>query len=295
MKIKKIKFESITGYFFVAPVVILILIFILYPAIQSIIISFNEWNGISEWKFVGLDNYIKMFTSNDQFYNSLKNSIIYSVFTTMGTIMVGFVLALLIDFKILFWRVYRIIFFLPFILSIVVVSMVWLKIVDKYGLLNKILESLHLENFQKIWLGDPTIAFIIIIFVCIWQYSSFPMLFILAGMQNIDEQLYEAAKIDGASFFRRVKSVTMPLLKNVFSVLIVMQLIFSFKVFDIIYVMTNGGPSGGTEVLGYLLYRSAFRLMDFGSASVISVVMLIEAAILSLIYIRVSGFRKTSK
>ena len=152
---------------------------------------------------------------------------------------------------------------------------------------------LHLVSLQRIWLADAGGAIAIVIMVSIWQYSSFPMLFFLAGMQNIDEELYEAAIIDGASTARRIFSITIPLLKNVFSILMILQLIFAFKVFDIIYVMTGGGPAGQTEVLGTLLYRSAFKLRDLGSASVIAVIMLVLALVFSIIYIKISGYGKT--
>ena len=112
-------------------------------------------------------------------------------------------------------------------------------------------------------------------------------------MQNIDEELYEAAVIDGASTARRIFSITIPLLKNVFSILTILQIILAFKVFDIIFIMTGGGPAGQTEVLGTLLYRSAFKLHDFGSASVIAVIMLVVAVIFSVVYIKVSGYGKT--
>lgn len=292
---KKDLLEYSVGYLFVVPAVIFILLFIAYPMIQSVILSFFNWNGVSEWKFVGIKNYINMFMGNRYFLTALKNSILFSISATAGTIIVGFILAVLIDFKIKFWKTYRIVFFLPFVFSIVVVSMLWLKIVDPIGILNKVLEVLHLESLQRIWMGDPNSAMIIIIITTIWQYSSFPMLFFLAGMQNIQEELYEAAKIDGASTARRIFSITLPLLKDVFSVLIIIQLIASFKVFDIIYVMTGGGPAGQTEVLGHLLYKTAFRLHEFGSASVLAVIMLIVAMIFSILYIRISGYGKTIK
>ena len=294
IKLKKSKIlEYSIGYAFVLPAVIFILLFIAYPSIQSLILSFFKWNGMSEWKFAGINNYIKMFTSNRYFLTALKNSVIFAIGTTFGTIIVGFILAVLIDFRIKLWKIYRIVFFLPFVFSIVVVSMLWLKVVDPYGVLNSVLGMLHLESLQRVWLADAGGAIAIVIMVSIWQYSSFPMLFFLAGMQNIDEELYEAAIIDGASTARRIFSITIPLLKNVFSILMILQLIFAFKVFDIIYVMTGGGPSGQTEVLGTLLYRSAFKLRDLGSASVIAVIMLVLALVFSLIYIKISGYGKT--
>ena len=290
---KKDILEYLTGYAFVLPVLIFILFFIAYPIIESLALSFFKWKGIGDWNFVGIKNYIKMFTEDRFFYTSIKNSILFSIGTTFGTILIGFILAVLIDLKIHFWKLYRFIFFLPISLSVAVVALLWSRIFDPYGLVNSLLGVLHLEELQRIWLGDTRLAMGVIIFVTVWQYSGFPMIFFLAGMQNIDEQLYEAAKIDGASTIRRIVSITLPALKNVFSVIIMIQLIFSFKVFDIVWIMTMGGPAGATDVLGTRLYSEAFRSGQFGYASVIAVIMFSIALIFSIIYVRISGYQKT--
>lgn len=287
--------EYFLGYILILPAIIFIIVFIFYPMFQSLSLSFFSWNGIGEKVFVGINNYIKLFTNDRFFFTALKNTIIYSIGATAGTIILGFILAVLIDFKIRFWRTYRVIFFITYVLSIVVVSLLWLKIFDRDGIINNLFKAIHLGGLQRVWFDDPKTAMAIIIFVSIWQYSSFPMIFFLAGMQNIDENIYEAAKIDGASTIRRIISITIPLLKNVLSVIIVLQIIYSFKVFDIVYVMTMGGPSGYTEVLGTLLYKNSFRLHKFGYASTISVIVFLVSIIAAIIYIRTSGYYEKIK
>ncbi len=291
---KKYK-EYLLGYLMIFPAMLFVIAFIFYPMFQSLSLSFFKWNGMGEQIFVGFKNYIKLFTV-DRFFNiALKNTIYFSIGSTAGTIFIGFILAVFIDLKIRFWRIYRIIFFITYVLSIIVVALLWIKVFDPRGIINTVLEIAGHSEWQKIWLGDPKISLSIITFVAIWQYSGFPMIFFLAGMQNIDEGIYEAAIIDGASTGRRIISITLPLLKNVFSVIVILQIIYSFKVFDLVYVMTMGGPSGYTEVLGTLLYKNAFRLQKFGYASTISVVVFVFSIIIAIIYIRVSGYQKSKK
>lgn len=295
LKKRKVIFENLTGFSFVLPLIIFIIIFLLYPIIASLVLSFFKWKGYGEIDFVGIQNFIKMFTVDRYFPTAINNSIIFSITATLGTILVGFILAVLIDLKIFLWKVYRFIFFLTVILTVVVTGMLWLRIFDPYGLLNSLLDALNFTNLSRPWMGDANIAFGIIVFVTIWQYSGFTMIFFLAGMQNIEEDIYEAARIDGASTFRRIKSITIPLLKNVFAVITMLQLIFSFKVFDIVWVMTAGGPAGGTEVLGTYLYQVAFRKSQFGGGSVIAVIMFLLALIFAFIYVRVLGYRRMLK
>ena len=297
--LKKIKkkelFENIMGFSFVLPLIIFIIIFILYPVITSIILTLFKWKGYGPIKFVGIQNFVNIFITNEYFPTAVKNSIIFSIFCTSGTILVGFILAVLIDLKVFFWKVYRFIFFLTVILTVIVTGMLWMRVFDPYGLLNNLLTILHLGELQRIWLGAPNTAFAIIIFVTIWQYSGFTMIVFLAGMQNIDETIYEAAKIDGASTMKRIISISIPLLKNVFAIIIALQFIFSFRIFDVIWVMTGGGPAGATEVLGTHLYKLAFQATKFGYASVLAVIMFIISLILSLIYIKISGYQETIK
>lgn len=282
--------EYATFYVFMLPAVLFIALFILYPMIQSLILPFFRWKGYGELTFVGLKNYQTMFGKDEFFWTALTNSLLFSVLATVGTVSIGFVLAVLIDFKIRFWAAYRFLFFLTVSISVVVTGLLWVKVLDPFGLLNALLGALGLEHLQRVWLGDVRTAMPAIIATAVWQYSGFTMIFLLAGMQSIDAELYESATIDGASRLRTVFSITIPLLRHVFSVIVMLQLIFSFKVFDQVWVMTQGGPAGATEVLGTHLYKDAFRLVRFGYGSVIASIMFFVAVVFSLIYIRVSGY-----
>jgi len=293
--IKKIKKrdlrEYIIGYTFLCPAIIIISLFVLYPMIRSLSLSFFKWNGVGRLEFIGMVNYINMFTRDPLFYTALKNSAIFTFGATICTVGLGFILAVIIDLKIRFSKVYRFVFFLPYVYSVVVVSLLWRKVFESNGLANFIFEKLNLDSVG--WFSEPALAMGIILFVTTWQFASVPMILFLAGLSNIDENIYEAAKIDGASTIRRIFSIIIPMLRNVFTVIIMIQIIYSFKVFDIIYVMTRGGPGGSTEVLGTLIYKYAFKHSNFGNASVVSVVVFIVAIIFAVIYIRMSGFKET--
>ena len=282
--------ESYVGWALVLPAMIFIATFLLYPAIRSAILPFFRWDGITALKFSGLSNFVEMFTEDRYFFTALRNTFIFAGVATAGTVLIGFLLAAAIDFRVPLWKLYTVVFFLPYALSIAAVSMLWLKIFEPHGLINVTLTHIGLERFAVPWFDNPNMGLGIMLLVSIWQYSSFPMIFFLAGMQSIDQEIYESSRLDGASAIRQIVSITIPLLKHVFSILVVMQLIFSFRVFEIVWIMTAGGPSGGTEVLGTLLYRYSFRFLKFGYASVLSLIALSVAVALSFLYRRVSGY-----
>lgn len=282
--------EYVAFYAFMLPAIAFIALFILYPMIQSLVLPFFRWKGYGQMTFIGLRNYETMFTRDEYFWTALRNSLWFALSGTVGTVCIGFVLAALIDFRIRFWAAYRMLFFLTVSISVVVTGLLWVKILDPFGLLNALLEGLGLEHLKRVWLGDAATAMPAIILTAIWQYSGFTMIFFLAGMQAIDGELYESALIDGASRVRTVFSITIPLLKHVFTVVVMLQLIFSFKVFDQVWVMTQGGPAGATEVLGTHLYKDAFRLVRFGYGSVIASIMFVIALVFSLVYVRISGY-----
>ena len=283
--------EYLTGYLFVLPVVLFILAFIAYPLIQSLLLSFYQWDGIGPWEFVGLNNYVRMLSKDRYFWTALINSFKYSIGASLGLLVVGFVLAAIIDLRVRFWRLYRFVFFLPITVSTAVVALLWLRIVDSYGVLNTLFEIVHLEALQQDWLADPNLALSVIIGIVIWQHSGFPMVIFLAAMQAIDEDIYEAAEIDGATTIRRIVAITIPILKNAFSIIALLLLISTFKVFDIIWIMTRGGPAGATEVLGTHLYQTGIWSNRYGYSSVIAIVILAVSLILSVFYTRISGYR----
>lgn len=284
--------EQLADTTFMLPAVVFIVLFILWPIIQSLVLSFFRWDGVGPWKFVGLYNYEKMFTRDKFFYLALKNTVLFSVVTTIGEMFIGLVLAILIDLGIRGWKFFRFVFFLPVALSQVAISLLWVKIYARDGLINRLLEVLHLESLHHVWLGDARYALWCVCLVSIWQYGGWHMIFFLAGLQNIDPQIYESAKMDGASTMKRIFSFTLPLLKNVFFIIITLSLILGFKNFDLVYVLTTGGPAHATEVLATQMYQHAFDVHHYGYASVIGVIMVAVALIFSIFYIRLTGYRK---
>jgi ABC-type sugar transport system permease subunit len=278
----------LAAYLFVLPAVLILGVFIIFPVVQSLILSFYEWNGFSDKVFIGLRNYVDIF-HNKNFLIALKNSIVYIVVSSAFIILVGLALALIIDFKVKGWKAYRFIYFMPTMLSFVVVALLWHKIYDpRLGILNGFLELLRLGPLKQQWLADPNIALYCIIGMVVWQWAGLFMVFFLAAMGHIDETIYEAAKIDGVNFFNRVFRITLPMIKDQFIIIAIILLIASVKVFDIVWVTTQGGPAGSTHVLGTFLYLVAFRFTRVGYASVIAVIALVISLVFGLIYINYS-------
>lgn len=282
--------EIVTGYGFLFPYVVIIVSFSFVPMFRSLTLSFYEWNGLSEPVFVGLSNFVEMFKDRF-FYTALRNTFLFSSIVTGLTVVIGFVLAAIIDLEVRLWRVYRFIFFLNVVLPVAITSLLWVRIYDPYGLLNTFLGIIGLEEMQAAWLGSQTTTIFMLMVVDTWQFCGFTMIFFLAGLQNIDGEINEAATIDGASVPRRILQITIPMLRNTFAVIVLLQLIFSFKVFDRIWIMTQGGPAKATEVFGTLLYTYAFRERRFGYGSVIAVLSLIVAFVYSAFYVRATGYR----
>ena len=266
--------RSRVAYLFVAPAYLLMFAFMAYPLVESLILSFYEWNGIGPRVFVGLDNF-RFLLEDTVFLKALKNNLIFSALTTAGTVVLGFLLAVAVERRVLGWSIFKIVYFLPVMMSGTVVGLLWGRLYDPtYGPINSLLHRLGWEN-PPVWLGDPNVALYAIILVTIWQYAGFPMVMFLAGMESIPPEIHDAATLDGVNARQRMTQIILPLVKHVVSVMVLLQLIFSFKVFDIIWAMTTGGPGEATTVLGIHLYRESFTYTHFGYGAVIAVVMFV--------------------
>lgn len=279
-------------YIFILPAIIFMLVFLIYPLCQSIFYSFFNWDGVNPAIFTGISNYLKMF-KDSIFQISLKNSLIFMAINTAGTILMGLFLALCIDLKLKGWQAYRTMFFLPIMISTVITALLWTRILDPInGPLNIFLRLIKLDIIAKLWIGDSKLALYCIIAVSIWQFSGFPMVFFLTAMKNIPEELYDAAKIDGAGIISRFFYITLPLIRYVLAVIAILQLIWSFQIFDMVWAMTRGGPGNSSQVLGTYLYLVGMRYMKFGYASVIAAISLIISLIFSIFYLRYSRYRE---
>ena len=273
--------QRLAGYLFVLPTLALFLAFVGWPIVQTIYLSLTKWSGFGDKTFVGLDNYTRM-VGDPTAQRALVVTLVFTAVTTVVQTVLGIVIAVLVNEV---WRkvgvVVRTILFIPGIVSFVVSGVLWKLIYDpNVGTLNRVLGSLGLEGLQHIWLADRATVLPAIMVVAIWGGIGMNMLIFFAGIQGIDPGLYEAAQVDGASAFQRFFQITVPSLRVVTGIVVSLGLLNGFKVFDIIYVMTGGGPNHASEVFGTYLYNLAFgstsgSLPQFGYASAFSVVVMI--------------------
>ncbi len=278
-------YKARLAYLFLAPAFLLLILFIVYPLVRSLHLSLFQWNGITKPVFIGLDNFVQLL-QDSSFLNALKNTLAFAVLTTTGAVGIGFLLAVAIERRLVGWQAFKIIYFLPVMMSATVVAMLWGQLLDPtFGPINVILKSIGVAK-PPVWMGDPKVTLYAIIGVTIWQYAGFPMIVLLAAMENIPGDIHDAATIDGVNGWQRMTRIIIPMIKNVLAVIIMLQIIFSLKVFDVVWVMTQGGPGEATSVLGVYLYRNAFVYTYFGYASTVAVVMAVIIVTLSLTYRR---------
>ena len=251
---------------FTLPTLILFTIVVSVPIFNTFYRSFFDWDGLSTPIFTGIKNY-KLLLNDDLFYISLKNGIIYASVLTFYQIGVSSLLAFLLSIKNLKGRkIIRTSLFIPVVLSVTVVCQLWLSIYNgEFGLLNKVFEILGV-SYRQDWLSGSNSAIFTIAFVDSWQYMGYYLVLIYAAMQAIPEQYYEAAEIDGASSLKKYFKITIPLLVETYKFCLILTITGGLKAFSCMYIMSKGGPGTATYTLTYLMYRSAFRINEFGYA-----------------------------
>ena len=276
---------------FLLPSLIGFLIFIIYPVFYSLGVSFTEWDLINPMKFIGLKNYQSLL-KDANFWNSLKNTFIFIIGYLPSVMIIGLLVALLLNSKIRLKPVFRGIYFLPVVTSWVAVSLVWKWLFNpKFGLINYFLSliSVHGPN----WLNDPKTAMLAIIITSVWKDIGFIMVLYLGGLQNISPSLYEAASIDGADNWHQFWKITLPMLKPTTFFVSMISLINSFQVFDQVNIMTEGGPGDSTTVVVQNIYNSAFKYSEMGYAAAMSWVLFAIILVVSLV--QMWGERKMTK
>jgi ABC-type sugar transport system permease subunit len=276
------------GYLFILPAFLLYAVFMIYPFVQSVYFTFIEWNGADPVKtWVGLDNYRRLIDDN-RFWSALKHNIIWVIIGTISPMVVGMLLAMLLWSKPRGFTLFRTVYFMPQVLSSVVIALVWGWIYNPiFGILNVGLERVGLDSLTRGWLGDTTWALYAVLAAAIWAETGFVFVVFLAGLQNVSRDLLEAATLDGANAWRRFRDVTVPQLSNVINLVTALLLIGGFSVFDIIMVMTAGGnPANSTEVIATYAYSEAFTQNRIGYAAALSLVMTAITLVASVVFIR---------
>lgn len=265
------------GIVFILPAFIGILIFIIIPVIFSFGLSFVKWDLLNKPEFIGLKNYWNIFTE-PMFWKILLNTFVYAISTSVFGVIIPLVLASILNSKIRGSDFFKTAYFLPFVTPMVVIAIVWQWIFDpNIGFLNYIFK-IHIN-----WLYDTHFAMPAVIIVSVWKLIGYNMVIFLAGLSSINQSLFEAAKIDGANALETFKYVTVPLLSPTIFFVIVITCISSFQVFDLIYMMTQGGPLDSTNVLVYSVYKNAFEYFQIGKASAIAYVLFVIILILTSI------------
>ncbi|MBM7600062.1 raffinose/stachyose/melibiose transport system permease protein [Virgibacillus halotolerans] len=266
---------------YVLPGLLLISVLIFIPLILSAYYGLMKWDGIGAMEFIGLENYINAI-QDAKFWESAFHSFLLALFSTLSLV-IYLAISIILASKIKGSDILRKIYLIPMLLSSVAIAQLWIKIFNpSNGMLNSILLGLGVEN-PPAWLAEPSIVLYAIFIPILWQYAGFYILIYYAALKNIPESLIEAARIDGATPFQIAYKIKLPLIMGVVKVTIVLAIVGSLKYFDLIYVMTGGGPNGASEVMASYMYKLAFASNDFGYGSAIGFLLLIITLIVTVI------------
>jgi len=262
-------------------------IIVIIPLISSFYYSFTDWNGFrQDYTWVGFDNFAKVFR-DDLFIGAIKNTLIWMTAAIILPVSGGLTLALLLHEGIWGANFYKSLFYLPICLSLAVIGQVWIWIYQpNWGLINTVLRAMHLEHLTLAWLANTKTALLSVIIAWSWQQVGLAMVIFLAGLTSIPSELTEAAEIDGASYLQSLRYVVIPLLSPATIVVIALSIINSLKSFDVVYMMTRGGPFHTTDTLAMFMYNESFKKYYMGYGSAIAVVLFLIAMVIIVFYFR---------
>jgi ABC-type sugar transport systems, permease components len=276
-------------FLFVLPALVAYTLFFVLPIAGDLIFSFLEWDGVSDrMKLIGLGNYKRLFFEDSLFYKALSHNLIYTVVVVIIQLSLALLFSLFLYKKIKGHNFFKTVFLLPVILSNITLGLTWSYMYDPMmGFVNYFFKAIGLGFLQQIWLGNQNIALFSVAFVNIWQYVGYCMVIYIAGLQTIPDSLYEACRIDGAGIWDTFRKITLPLLAPAMTINVVFSTIGCFKVFELIIVMTEGGPNNATQVLATLSYKNGFSYGEMGYASAMSMTLFLIIAIIGFAQTRI--------
>lgn len=279
--------DARSGYWFVLPAAFVMGMLIIYPLLYGFAISLFDTNLVNRWEFVGLEYFGRALT-DPVFLKSISTTIFYSAFTVLGTMVLGTIFALLLNMKIRFRTFFRVVLILPWLIPEVVVALVWKWMFNPlYGVLTSGLAATGLPIEPIQWLEDPSTALSAVIMASIWKGYPLVMILILAGLQSIPNDLYEAGSLDGANRLHLFRHVTLPALAPVLLVTVILETVWWFKHFTIVWLMTSGGPVDATNVVSISIYRTAFQNFQWGQAAAFATIVFAIVLAASIVYRRV--------
>ena len=272
----------------VLPGLALLVAVVLYPLIAALVTAFFQQSLVIPGRqFVGLDNIISVLQGD--FVDLLAQTLTFTVGTTLIPFVIGFALALALNTRIRGANVLRGFFLVPWLIPGVVVSFLWMWIFNaNYGVLNAMLEGLGLISEPQAWLAHPNTAMAAVVIAKTWQSFPWMMVMLLAGLQTVPPELYEAAEVDGAGVVRRFTAITVPHLRGIIGLVLLLEFIWNFQHFDIIYVLTGGGPAGATQTFATAVYETAFKGYDLGKAGALGLLWMVLLMVLVVVYVRFS-------
>jgi ABC-type sugar transport system permease subunit len=279
------KKRHITSWLFLLPAAVIYLSVVIAPVFYSLFISFFKWNGISHLEFAGLSNFINLFR-DPIFLKAISNNLIWVVLSLFGTMTFSLGLAVMLNKKFFGRTFFRGFFYFPAVIAGIAVALIWRWIYNpNYGFINQALALIGV-NYQQSWISSPTASLYAIFIAALWQSIGQPMIFFLAGLQTVPEEVLEAAIIDGASNTRRFFVITIPMMKETFVIVIANLIVGAMKVFDVIMGLTAGGPNDATQMMSTYMYSQTFRYNNVGYGTAIAVLMVIFMMVVIVPYIR---------
>lgn len=281
--------QRIEPYIYMLPAILFVGIFLLYPVVYTIYVGFTKWDGLNPPQFIGLQNYVQMFQER-VFDTSLLNTVVWVVATLLFPVLLGLLLAVFIN-RIPLQGFYKAIFYLPYAISATSVAVIWTFMLAPDGTINQLLRVVGLGSFARPWLMEPPWNTITMLVAFTWQTTGTNMILFLVGLQAIPTDPVEAAKLDGASSFQTFRYIILPLLRPITTVVITIAVVNSFKVFDLIWIMTLGGPYRSSETLAVTMYRESFISFRLGFGAAIANFLSLIVIMFSIIYLR-SIFRR---
>lgn len=273
-----------TSFAFALPAFVIYTILLVVPIFMAFYFSFNNWNGFNAMKFVGLQNYINLF-HDSRLGNAVKNTAVISITVVVLVNVLGLFLAILVNKASVKSNVFRTIFFVPFVLSTVAISFAWKSILSYNGVLNGFLEAAGLSQWVGNWLGKKNLAIICIIVVEIWRTLGYHMMLYLAALQTVPQELYEACTVDGGNSWDKFRNVTLPLIVSGMSVSVLMSIINELRIYDVVKIMTDGGPGYDTETIVYNIVAQGFSNNMVGYSSAIAVVLFVVIGGISILVV----------
>ncbi len=276
------------GFWFSLPAILFFVLIILVPLASTLALSFTEWKGFvaSEIRFAGLANFGEL-VRDRVFFQALTNTLIFVGLTTVLLNLFGFIGASIIDSGVRGAGFFKNTIFLPVLLSPIIIGIMWSRMLDAFGIANQLLKAAHLVKMPILFLGDQHLAIYTVIGATIWQYTGYDMLLYYAGLQGVPQELVEAATIDGAGRLAIRLKVIIPSLSPIIAITMLLNMIGGFKVFDIVYVMTAGGPNNSSHVFATYLFQQAFRFNRMGYASVIAIVIIVFSVAAAIARLRI--------